>query len=124
MDPFSVGVHIYLGRTGDVIFPVAALLSYLAIRPKQPGQLLIFEDGSPLTRAKLVVHLHEVLTKAGVNTAGYSGHSIRNGAASAAARAGLSDSFIQTLGRWKSSAFLTYLRTPVDQLTSASAKLV
>lgn len=39
------------------------------------------------------------------------------GAATMAAKAGLSDSFIKTLGWWKSSAFSVYIQTPWQQLT-------
>ena len=31
-DPFRKGVQVYLGRTGSDIFPVSALVSYLAVR--------------------------------------------------------------------------------------------
>ena len=41
-DPFSVGAHLYLGRTGDTLCPVAAVLGYLAIRPANPGPLFVF----------------------------------------------------------------------------------
>lgn len=88
------------------------------------GPLFIFKDGAPLSRPLLVTHLREVLAKAGIDTAHYSGHSFRIGAASTAAEAGFSDSFIQTLGRWKSSAFMAYLRTPIHDLAAASTRLV
>lgn len=123
-DQFGAGVCIYLGRTRDTLCPVTALLGYLAIRPPKPGPLFIFQDGSPLSRPKLIVHVREALAKAGIDTRLYSGHSFRIGAASAAARAGFSDSFIQTLGRWKSSSFMTYIRTPVNQLIAVASKLV
>ena len=123
-DPFSAGVRLFLGRTGDVLCPVLAVLRYLALRSSEPGPLFIFNDGSPLSRTLLVTHLREALSKAGVDAKSYSGHSFIIGAASAAARAGLSDSLIQTLGRWKSSAFMAYIRTPVDDLVAVSGKLV
>ena len=123
-DTFSAGVHIYMGRTGDTLCPVTAVLGYLAIRPHTPGPLFVFEDGSPLTRAKLVTRLRAALTRAGVSTTGYSGHSFRIGAATTAAQAGLSDSLIQTLGRWRSSAFTAYIRTPTTSLATVAATLV
>ena len=122
-DPFGAGVHLYIGRTGDVLCPVTAVLGYLAIRPPSIGPLFLFEDGIPLSRTRLITHMRAALSQAGVNTVGYSGHSFRIGAASTAARAGFSDSFIQTLGRWKSAAFSTYMRTPVEDLVAVASRL-
>ena len=98
-DPFGTGTYLYIERTGTVICPVSALLAYLAIRSSSPGPLLIFQDGTPLSRQQLVAHQHSALARIGVDGANYAGHSFRIGAASTAARAGFSDTFIQTLGR-------------------------
>ena len=119
-DPFSAETHLFLGRTGDILCPVAAVLGYLAVRPSNPGPLFVLQDGTPLSRAHLVTSMREALSQAGENT---SGHSFRIGAAFAAAQAGLSDSFIQTLGRWKSSAFISYIRTPIKDLVSVAGQL-
>ena len=73
--------------------------------------------------APLVSHLRGALSHLGIDGTHFSGHSFRIGAASTAAHAGFSDSFIQVLGRWKSAAFTTYIRTPVDDLVAASALL-
>ena len=80
--------------------PVAAMLHFLAARPSDHGPLFTFEDGAPLTRAALVTHLQTALSHAGIEHSNYTGHSFRIGAATAAAQAGYSDSFIQSLGRW------------------------
>ena len=122
-DPFGEGTHLYMGRTGTLLCPVSALLAYLAVRPNAPGPLFVFEDGTPLSRVQLVAHLREVLSQIGEEVATFSGHSFRIGAATTAARAGFSDSFIQTLGRWKSLAFTTYIRTPIEDVIAASTTL-
>lgn len=122
-DPFGVGCHIYLGRTHTTPCPVAAVLHYLSIRPPSAGPLFLFQDGAILTRAALVSNLRTALTQVGVDSTQYAGHSFRIGAATAAARAGYSDSFIQTLGRWKSAAFMSYIRTPAEDLAAVAHTL-
>ena len=122
-DPFRVGVDIFIGRTGNTLCPVAAVLAYLAIRPQLPGPLFIFRDGSYLTRDRLVVHLRAGLRQAGIDPSRYSGHSFRIGAATTAAQAGVEDTFIKMLGRWESAAYQKYIRTPRDQLAAISARL-
>ena len=53
----------------------------------------------------------------------YSGHSFRIGAATTAAAVGVEDSMIKTLGRWKSAAYLAYVRIPWKRLAAVSARL-
>ena len=122
-DPFRHGVNIYMGRTNTELCPVAAILAYVAIRPSSPGPFFVMKDGSPLTRAHLVGAVRQALSMAGMDTRGYSGHSFRIGAATAAARAGLQDSLIKMLGRWESSAYQRYIRTPRDSLAAVSCQL-
>ena len=122
-DPFRRGVSIYLGNTSNDLCPVAAVLSYLAIRPGTPGPLFVFEDGRYLTRDRLVHNLRDILAQVGVNATHFSGHSFRIGAATTAAAKGVPDSTIKMLGRWESSAYLLYIRTPRDQLAAISGTL-
>ena len=123
-DPFGAGVTIILGRTDRIVCPVTALLGYLALRGQQPGPLFLFQDGSPLSRQRLISQVNSALAQKGISTTGILGHSFRIGAATAAARAGLEDSLIQTLGRWHSAAFLRYIRTPVTLMALASRQLM
>ena len=88
-----------------------------------PRVLFRFQDGTPLSWTRLCQEPRQALTAAGIDTAGYSGHSFHIGAATTAAQASFSDSFIQALGRWKSSAFQEYIRTDTATLISISAKL-
>ena len=122
-DPFGAGTTLHLGATGDILCPVTSILAYLAVRPGTQGPLFVFEDGTSLSRLRLIHSLRQALLSAGVNIAGFCGHSFRIGAATMAAKAGLSDSLIQTLGRWKSSAFTTYIRTPWQTLTAVAPAL-
>ena len=121
-DPFGAGVLVHVGRMFLPLCPVLST-SYLAVRPSSPGPLFIYEDGTPLSRDHLSASFALALRSAGLSDRGYSGHSFRIGAATAAARAGISDSLIQTLGRWKSSAFTAYIRTPKETLCAASVSL-
>ena len=123
-DPFGAGTTLHIGTTGDYLCPVAAMLGYLAIRPNTNGPLFVFSDGSTLSRTRLVQSLRQALTTAGVDVSRYNGHSFRIGAATTVARAGMSDSLIKTLGRWRSSAFTVYIRTPPQTLTAVSSILV
>ena len=122
-DQFGRGVAVWIGATGDELCPVRAMLDYVACRGTGPGVFFRFEGGSPLTKNRFVERVRGALVRAGIETTGYSGHSFRIGAATAAAEAGLEDSVIQALGRWSSSAFLRYIRTPREHLTRHTVAL-
>ena len=123
-DPFRVGVDVYVGHTQDELCPVAAVLSYMVARGAGPGPFFCYGDSRPLTRAKLVAETKEALSKAGVDSSCYSGHSFRKGAATTAASQGIGDATIMMLGRWQSSAYQRYVNTPREQLAGISKRLV
>ena len=122
-DPFRIGVDVFVGRTNCKLCPVAAVLSYMTIRGQTPGPLFMFQDGKFLTRPRFVTEVKTALTAAGVDRAGYSGHSFRSGAATTAAERGLGEATIKLLGRWRSSAYQLYIKTPRDQLAQVSKVL-
>ena len=115
-DQFGSGVEVYMGATGDELCPVHAIVAYSKRRGTAAGPFFRCEDGVPLSKARFVDGVRSALAWAGVPSEGYSGHSFRIGAATAAARAGIQDSTIQALGRWASPAFLRYIRTPREEL--------
>ena len=84
----------------------------------------VFEDGGVLSRQQLVTELSTALQEVGLDLSPYKGHSFRIGAATAAAKAGLSDCLIQTLGQWKSSTFKLYVRTSKEQICRVASCLV
>jgi len=123
-DQFAKGVTLSIGATGTDLCPVAAMLAYLAQRGNTPGPIFIFSDRRLLTRDHFVTCIRAALEKAGIDASLYAGHSFRVGAATTAAQRGLQDSLIKTLGRWQSSAYMVYIRTPHSTLISVARSLV
>ena len=123
-DPFWQGVILYLGATGCKLCPVVAVLEYMVARGTEEGPLFVWDNGKYLTRERFVASMRSALTVAGYNAKDYAGHSFRIGAASTAARCGIQDSLIKTLGRWESAAYTRYIRTAPDVLQSVSRTLV
>ena len=103
-DQFGKGADIYIGPSCNVICPVAATVAFTAVRGTSAG-----------VRRALAALL--------LNSGNYAGHSFRIGAATAAAAAGIQDSTFQTLGRWSSAAFLTYIRAPRQELATVSVTI-
>ena len=122
-DPFRVGVDIFVGKTGNELCPVTAVLSYMVKRGPSPGPFFRFASGAPLTRPRFVASVKEALAKAGVDAGRYSGHSFRSGAATTAASRGVGDAAIKMLGRWKSSAYQLYIKTPREQLAAYTRRV-
>ena len=59
-------ILLYLGATHGSIFPVRALVDYIAVRSPEPGPLFIYRAGTPLTRSRLVCEVQEALRQAGI----------------------------------------------------------
>ena len=94
--------------------PVRAMQQYLAVRGDAPGPVFSLPGGSPLLRSKFDKTLHLTVKTCGLQGR-YLGHSFRIGEATEAAAKGMSDSKIRQLGRWRSNAFLTYIRQNIPQ---------
>lgn len=122
-DPFHQGVTLHIGVAGGAICPVAAVLSYMVARGSTPGPLFTWEDGRHLTRDRFVAGVRAALTSAGYPAKDYAGHSFRIGAATTASQHGIQDSLIQTLGRWRSSAYTSYIRTAPETLRGVAKTL-
>ena len=97
---FQVGHSLLVGATGNlhVLCPVAAVLGYLAIRTNVSGPLFIHEEhisGASRTGSPCLGGGHTFIT---VLWSQFPDRSSNH-------------SMIQTLGRWKSSAFIYSLKT-------------
>ncbi|XP_054856230.1 integrase/recombinase xerD homolog [Eublepharis macularius] len=95
---------------GRHLCPVRAIRAYLALRPPFPGPLFAPEDKLPLTRYQFASVLRACLRHAGFPPMRFGTHSFRIGAATVAAGLGLPAPAIQSIGRWRSSAFRSYIR--------------
>lgn len=114
-DQFRKGAQIYLGRTNHAVCPVRALGQYLSRRGGTPGPLFLFPDGKNLTRPAFSAALHKALEELQIDSSQFNTHSFRIGAATFAKQAGMSDSHVKALGRWKSNAYQKYVRlSPLD----------
>ena len=79
---------------------------FRSLRDYHPeGPLYILASGEFVTRNHVAAFLDISLRDIHINT-----HSFRIGGASAAAAAGIPDSVIQIMGRWKSDCYKRYIR--------------
>ncbi len=99
-DPFRNGVNVFLGSTGNALCPIAAMLAHLAASGPRQGFLFQFANGRYLSRERLVIRLRKALKTAGVDCKSYSGHSFCIGAATTAARQGISNADPGTLAEY------------------------
>ena len=112
---------IQVGANHGPTCPVRALRKFLNRRKASSDQpLFVFKDGSLLTPKLVTATLKSALKQFNHSTAGFSSHSFRVGAASAASASGMSDHMIQKLGRWRSEAFKAYIKPTKQTLTSSS----
>ena len=110
-DPSHVGVEIYLAYSPlSPICPVTALQVLFNRYPAPPdAPLFVRPFNQPFAKSFFVLVLHRLLLNAGISTLGYSGHSLRKGAAVTADCLGISRHDIKLLGRWKSDAVDIYI---------------
>src|SRR5204863_5786682 len=103
------GVVIHLAQTTSPLCPVKTLTRLFQEYPRQRGEPLFTRTVGPFNRHYIIDKIKELLLQAGISTFGFSGHSIRKGAAVSAAANGISKDNIKLLGRWKSDAVDVYI---------------
>ena len=86
------------------------------------GPLFIYQDGCPLSLARLSSILQLTLQAVGL-PGKFSGHSFRFGAATTTTQRGILDPLITTTSRWSSESYLFYVRTPVDSILSVAERI-
>ena len=88
------------------------------------GPFFVMENKKPLTRQTFYSSLAAILEQSGLNHKNYNTHSFRIGAATTARQAGIPGALIQMLGRWQSSAYKQYIKTPREELARLSKQLI
>lgn len=121
-DPFRCGITLTVAASHDAACPVKSLAHLFARAPAPASAPLFFTSALPFTRDIVINEMRAALTRLGI-PGQYSGHSFRRGAATSARAAGVSDSDIQLLGRWKSDSYKLYIDTPKSHILSASRLL-
>jgi len=111
-DQLGKGIDVYIGKTGCFLCPVVAIMQYMSIRGVNAGPFFALKNGNPLTKSLLTARICDALCAIGLPEDNFAGHSFWIGVA----YAGIEDSVIRTMGRWSSSAFLVYIRTPRECL--------
>ena len=109
-DQNRIGVEIQLAPTSSQLCPVTALNELYSSFPRPRNDPLFSRTHArPFTRQFVIQTIHRLLLQAGIPTRGFSGHSLRKGAAVTAAANGMSRDEIKLLGRWKSDAVDVYI---------------
>lgn len=126
-DPFRCGCVIPYFALPCSFCPVRAIKEFLKERSKfamaPAAPLMLFKDHTHLTRTKFLYMLHTTCAQAGISSAGFLGHSFRIGAATTCAANGVADHLIQTLGRWSSDCYKTYVHVSKSAIQQAHTKM-
>jgi hypothetical protein len=108
-------VSLRLPAVGGEFCPVAVMSAYLVLRRAISGsrdQLFVFASGLPVSSRFFVGWFRRCVRAAlpSDRAAKIRSHSLRIGGATDAMLRGLSELQVQHLGRWRSNAFLRYIR--------------
>ena len=115
-DPFRQGLTVRLAANGTFLCPLAAISHFLSVHPTREGPLFVFHNNKYLTPKDV----NSLLADTTCGRANTTSHSLRIGAASTAAAMGCPKWLIQTLGRWSSDCYRTYLRLSSHTLINTS----
>lgn len=112
-DPFRHGIELTIAASGDEACPVDAMERLRTIDSHRSQSAPLFCIGQheqrPFTREYVVYKLREMAIRSGLGPGAWNGHSFRRGAATWATQVGITDTQIQTLGRWRSDAYKAYV---------------
>lgn len=100
---------IHVNNTDNTSCPVKAITNYLRQRGSLSGPLFLLA-GRPIPRQKFLQVLHQGIKFINEPIELYNIHSFRIGRTTDMAKANVSHTIIQQIGRWRSQAFTKYIR--------------
>jgi len=125
-DPFRKGIKLTIAASNDRGCPVLAMQQFYSVDTHRPHYAPLFCIGrnkrNAFTREYVVQRLQQLARGAGLEREGWNGHSFRRGAATWAAEAGIAETEIQTLGRWRSDAYKAYIEYSRDERIALSKR--
>jgi hypothetical protein len=114
-------------HTGARISPTACMTQYFNGTPRHLRSpdlpLFVQLDGSAVSLEWMKLKTASFLTALNLDSGSFTGSSWRCGGAVSAREAGISDSVIMSMGRWRSSAYLAYLPVSEENLAEASIRI-
>ncbi len=100
-----------LWATSKEVCPARLLTEYAAIRQGTwTGPLFVWRSGRQVEASEVRLSLRRCLERAGEDTTGLTPHSFRIGSVSKSADRGASDTQLRRMGRWRSNAYMRYVR--------------
>jgi len=113
-DPFRKGLQLIIAGSHDEACPVRAIKQFLTMDTHHWETAPLFCVGRReqllFTRHHVVEKLQKLGTTVGLGQASWNGHSFCRGAATWATEVAISESHIQTLGRWILDAYKAYIK--------------
>ena len=97
-------------QTNKLLCPVRALLDYMHLAPNSFGALFQNQQGHAIQASHFRTVLRSCVMACNLDPSVFKGHSFRIGGATLAYTMHMPTEQIKRLGRWKSSAFLKYIR--------------
>ena len=124
-DPYQMGADIHYFANNTPTCPVKALKPILQRQRDACLPLLALSDTTPVTTKTLIQCIRVLIIqverkyKLGLEHNNFSGYSLRRGGATSLYEAGMSETTIKTMGRWRSYCFRLYVDTPLYVLKEA-----
>ena len=123
-DPSGVGYSLPYDKTTSPLDLTTVLYRWCVLARPTASSPMMSTGQWVLNYTYLSKCCKRLAVQFGMNPKHFRPHSIRYGGASMLAAAGVPDSQIMLIGRWKSSAFLRYIRLAVQSYTNALHAIV